>query len=88
MVPVSPSAVSPHTYKDQYRQHVQNAQRILVVEDHDDLREYLSHTLSEAYQVETCTNGKEALKIIPEFNIIGHYDARNAGGRIVFCYQE
>ena len=27
------------------------AQRILVVEDHDDLREYLSHTLSEAYQV-------------------------------------
>lgn len=67
VVPVSPSAVSPHTYKDQYRQHVQNAQRILVVEDHDDLREYLSHTLSEAYQVETCTNGKEALKIIPEF---------------------
>ena len=56
VVPVSPSAVSPHTYKDQYRQHVQNAQRILVVEDHDDLREYLSHTLSEAYQVETCTN--------------------------------
>lgn len=67
VAPVSPSAVSPHTYKDQYRQHVQNAQRILVVEDNDDLREYLSHTLSEAYQVETCTNGKEALKIIPEF---------------------
>mgnify|MGYP000169963161 CR=1 FL=1 len=38
-----------------------------IVEDNDDLREYLFHTLSEAYQVETCTNGKEALKIIPEF---------------------
>lgn len=59
--------VIPHTYKDLYRQHVQNTQRILVVEDNDDLREYLFHTLSEAYQVETCTNGKEALKIIPEF---------------------
>lgn len=67
VAPVSPSAVSPHTYKDLYRQHVQNTQRILVVEDNDDLREYLFHTLSEAYQVETCTNGKEALKIIPEF---------------------
>src|SRR5699024_12627376 len=41
VAPVSPSAVSPHTYKDLYRQHVQNTQRILVVEDNDDLREYL-----------------------------------------------
>ena len=38
VVPVSPKCSLSPTYKDQYRQHVQNAQRILVVEDHDDLR--------------------------------------------------
>ena len=55
------------TYKDQYRQHIQTSQRILIVEDNDDLREYLSYTLSEIYQIEACTNGREALKALTEF---------------------
>lgn len=55
-------------YKDQYRQQQDPAaQRILIVEDNDDLREYLSYTLSETYQIEACTNGREALKAIPSF---------------------
>ena len=42
-------------------------QRILIVEDNDELRNYLLQTLSEDYTVQTCSNGKEALTIIPEY---------------------
>lgn len=42
-------------------------QRILIVEDNDELRSYLSQTLTEEYTVQTCGNGKEALTIIPEY---------------------
>lgn len=41
--------------------------RILIVEDNDELRNYLLQTLSEEYTVQTCSNGKEALTIIPEY---------------------
>lgn len=44
-----------------------NLQKILIVEDNDDLRSYLSNTLSDNYTVQTCTNGKEALVIIPGY---------------------
>lgn len=44
-----------------------NLQRILVVEDNDELRSYLFNLLSPLYNVQTCVNGKEALIIIKEF---------------------
>ena len=37
------------------------------MEDNDELRNYLLQTLSEEYTVQTCSNGKEALTIIPEY---------------------
>ena len=42
-------------------------QRILIVEDNDELRTYLSQTLSDDYTIQVCSNGKEALIIIPEY---------------------
>lgn len=42
-------------------------QRILVVEDNDELRSYLVSSLSSIYNVQACANGKEALIIIKEF---------------------
>lgn len=43
-------------------------QKILVAEDNDELRGYLMRTLDEAgYDVQTCTNGKEALEMVKEF---------------------
>lgn len=42
-------------------------QRILVVDDNDELRNYLVSTLSPFYNVQSCSNGKEALVIAKEF---------------------
>ena len=42
-------------------------QRVLIVEDNDELRSYLTTSLSGAYTVQACSNGKEALIIIKEF---------------------
>lgn len=42
-------------------------QRILVVEDNDELRNYLSEVFSDTYYVQACCNGKEALVITKEF---------------------
>lgn len=41
--------------------------RILIVEDNDELREYLSRSLCEEYQIQVCSNGKAALNIIKEY---------------------
>lgn len=41
--------------------------RILVVEDHDDLRAYLADMLSKDYKVQECCNGEEALSQIDKF---------------------
>lgn len=43
-------------------------QRILVVEDNDDLRNYLVDMLMAGYNIQSCSNGKDALVIIKEFN--------------------
>lgn len=40
--------------------------KILIVEDNDELRNYLKRSLDE-YIVQTSTNGKEALDVIPEY---------------------
>ena len=37
------------------------------IKDQLKIQSYIVQVKQEAYQVETCTNGKEALKIIPEF---------------------
>jgi CheY-like chemotaxis protein/AraC-like DNA-binding protein/anti-sigma regulatory factor (Ser/Thr protein kinase) len=54
------------TQKEQ--QFASAGQRILIVEDNDELRNYLKQTLSTEYKVQTCTNGKEALGIVKEYN--------------------
>ena len=43
-------------------------QRILIVEDNDDLRNYLVDMFKAGYNIQSCPNGKEALIIIREFN--------------------
>lgn len=43
-------------------------QRVLIVEDNDDLRNYLVNMFKVDYNVQSCPNGKEALVIIHEFN--------------------
>lgn len=45
-----------------------SSQRVLVVEDNDDLRNYLVDMLAVSYYVQSCSNGKDALVIIREFN--------------------
>lgn len=61
--PVSEAGI----YKVTQKPHDANHQRLLVVEDNDELRNYLKHTLSDNYTVETCPNGKEALAIVKEY---------------------
>ncbi len=43
-------------------------QHILIVEDNDDLRNYLVNMFKTGYNVQSCPNGKEALVIMREFN--------------------
>ena len=43
-------------------------QRILIVEDNDDLRNYLADMFRTGYNIQSCSNGKDALVIIREFN--------------------
>ena len=45
-----------------------SSQRILIVEDNDDLRNYLVGMFKTGYNVQACPNGKEALVIIRQFN--------------------
>ncbi|MBR6433812.1 MAG: response regulator [Bacteroides sp.] len=44
-----------------------NRQKILIAEDNDELREYLHGTLSEQYDTQVCSNGKQALSIAKEY---------------------
>lgn len=44
-----------------------NRQKILIAEDNDELREYLHGTLSEQYDMQVCSNGKQALSIAKEY---------------------
>ena len=60
---VSPAEI----YEKAKKQHDQNLQRLLIVEDNDELRNYLTHTLSDNYTIQTCSNGKEALTIVKEY---------------------
>lgn len=72
-VPINASATSSPASSDIYdktQQQSQNNsshQKILIVEDNDELREYLRRTLSEQYNIQVCSNGKEALTIVKEY---------------------
>lgn len=58
---------SPDIYETAQKVHKENNQRLLIVEDNDELRNYLYHTLSDMYNVQLCGNGKEALTIVKEY---------------------
>lgn len=62
-VPAAPEEI----YEDVQVHLDSNRQRILIVEDNDELRNYLMQTLMKDYTVQSCANGKEALTIIPEY---------------------
>lgn len=71
-VPVNTAATSPASpgiyEKTQQESHESNNRRkILIVEDNDELREYLRRALSEQYHIQICSNGKEALTIVKEY---------------------
>lgn len=61
------AAPSPEIYETAQKKENAGHQRILIVEDNDELRNYLSQTLSGDYTIQVCSNGKEALTIIPEY---------------------
>lgn len=44
-----------------------NHRKILIVEDNDELRDYLRGTLDEQYNVQVCSDGKQALIIVKEY---------------------
>lgn len=60
-------AASSGTYENIHKKLNDDHRKILIVEDNDELSDYLMQTLSEDYIVQTCANGKEALIIIPEY---------------------
>ena len=65
--PIAPYDISAEVYQNAREQHDQKHQRLLIVEDNDELRNYLSQTLSNDYTIQTCSNGKDALTIIKEY---------------------
>lgn len=61
--------ISSIEYYDVAQQNItEHRQHILIVEDNDDLRNYLQRTLSDTYNVETCTNGKEAITKLQNYH--------------------
>ncbi|MDR0938950.1 MAG: response regulator [Mediterranea sp.] len=61
-------STSGKVYDNALHERDSTRRKILVVEDNDELRDYLSHTLAEEYVVQNCSNGKDALIIVPEYN--------------------
>lgn len=51
----------------QQKQQMGDLPRILIVEDNDELREYLRNTLSDNYKVQVCSDGKPAVDIAKEY---------------------
>ena len=66
--------------------------RILIVEDNDELRNYLFQSFSKIYNVQVCNNGKEALTIVkqfwPELILSDIMMPGNARRRIMHRHQE
>ncbi len=66
-IPLPAPEIYENTQKKEKKEKKEKSQRILIVEDNDELRNYLSQTLSEDYLIQVCSNGKEALTVIPEY---------------------
>lgn len=66
---VLPAPSTANGYDDTLSKTQSNDKRskLLVVEDNDELREYLRNTLSDQYNIQVCSNGKMALIIVKEF---------------------
>lgn len=65
-----PKNISLSTVYDTARQKQQqngDLPKILIVEDNDELREYLRNTLSDDYTIQVCSYGKQALDIVKEY---------------------
>lgn len=64
-----PKNLPPSTIYDsvQQKQAEGNLPKILVVEDNDELRDYLRNTLSDSYHIQVCSDGKQALEIVKEY---------------------
>ena len=65
-----PKNISLSTVYDTARQRQQqndDLPKILIVEDNDELREYLRNTLSDDYTIQVCSDGKQALDIVKEY---------------------
>ena len=65
-----PRNISLSTVYDTARQKQQqngDLPKILIVEDNDELREYLRNTLSDDYTIQVCSDGKQALDIVKEY---------------------
>ena len=65
-----PKNISLSTVYDTARQKQQqngDLPKILIVEDNDELREYLRNTLSDDYTIQVCSDGKQALDIVKEY---------------------
>lgn len=62
-VDISSSAKQPAA-EDESRIKTLSGERILVVEDDEEIRHYIGKELSQRYKVDECSNGKEALDII------------------------
>lgn len=50
--------------KDEEKKRAASADTLLIVEDDEDIRNYLASELGSFFRVETCSNGREALDII------------------------
>ena len=66
-IPLPAPEIYENTQKEEKKEKKEKSQRILIVEDNDELRNYLSQTLSEDHLIQVCSNGKEALTVIPEY---------------------
>lgn len=64
---LSPAVQHTDRSKEENKGEQNSLQRVLIVEDNDQLRMYLEDSLSGIYNVQTCCNGKEALAIVKEF---------------------
>ena len=65
--PAVNTPIEGYEHAQQQTQDAGNRQKILIVEDNDELREYLRRTLAENYHVQVCSNGKSALYIVKEY---------------------
>lgn len=65
----SPTLFATNGYENTLQQSQSNEKhsKLLIVEDNDELREYLRNTLSNQYNVQVCSNGKQALTIVKEY---------------------